>query len=87
MKFTINTDAKTITIYGSYEAEEFTALMKLLPPEWAEYTIVGPVEEFRYVPDPIWWVVPYTPPQPINPRYTSAPAFPGPIPITCSSHT
>ena len=77
MKFTINTDAKTITIFGSYKAEEFTFIMNQMPPEWKEYSILGPVEEIRYVPEypP---VVPYIPQSPVNP-------FLPPYIVTCHS--
>ena len=56
MKFTIDTDAKTITIHGSFKYEDFQYIMtRVLPPDWREsYKIIGPIEEMRYIPDPIW---------------------------------
>jgi hypothetical protein len=39
MKFTINTDNKTIEIHGSFKFEELEIVKNLLPKEWRDFEI------------------------------------------------
>lgn len=84
MKFTINTDNQTITILGSFLAEDFAAMMAVLPAEWQKYEFKDPIEEkivlkeweplsIPYVPSNPYPFQPYSPTVPYQPYRDTSP--------------
>lgn len=82
MKFTVDTDAKRITLIGSFKFEDLGRLRAILPSEWWGYTIeMETVKEYVYYP----FFYPYNNPEPYRITYGSPLTWSGDI--FCSSTT
>lgn len=80
MRFTIDTDTKTVTLHGSTSFRDIEDLKKLIGNDLEGWSILPDVQQVN----PILPLFPYIPP-PIYPSFPGTPIWGNPPIITCSA--